>query len=84
MQLQRRRRARQRRAVGHSRQRQHLAHQGAEISVFPFLDAPVRQAGALIGLERLLAPLGHPAGSRQPRARQGKRFAQGPAAIGFR
>ena len=72
MQLQAPPRPRQRRLIRRRRQRQHLAHQHAQIGVFPVLDPPVRQAGALISLERLLPRVGDFAAAGQPVARDGE------------
>ena len=44
--------ARLRGGVGRARQRLGVAHQRAQIGVFPFLDAPMRQAGRGEALER--------------------------------
>ena len=66
----------QRRRIRRSRQRQHLAHQHAQIGVFPVLDPPMRQACALVSLERPLPDIGNLARARQPIARDGESVAQ--------
>jgi hypothetical protein len=44
-------------------------------SVLPLLDTPVRQPDALIGVERLLPRVSHPARTRQLRPRLRERIA---------
>ena len=63
------------RGIGRRRQRLGVAHQRAQVGVFPFLDPPVRQAGGLEALERRFAqPLPAP-GSLRLRRREGRRRA---------
>ena len=83
MQLQGRAGALQRRRIGRRRQRQHFAHQHAQIGVFPVLDPPVRQTDALVGLERLPAPVGNLARARQPVARDREDVAQRASGFGL-
>ena len=73
----------QRGRIRRRRQRQHLAHQRAQIGVFPVLDPPVRQARTLIGLERRASRLGDLAGARQPVARDGEAVAQRASGLGL-
>src|SRR5438045_9022873 len=68
--------ARQRRRIGLGRERQHFAHQRAQVSVFPVLDPPVREAKALVTLESLPPQLGDFAATGQPVARDGESIAQ--------
>ena len=75
--------ARKRRRIGCCGQRQHLAHQRAQIGVFPVLDPPVRQANARIGIERQPPLFGDLAGARQAVAREAERIAQRVSGIGF-
>ncbi len=62
--------------AGWSRQRLRLAHQRAQISVFPLLDAPVRQTFRVETLERILAQRGDRALAGQRGARRRKGCAQ--------
>ena len=66
----------QRSGIRRGRERQHFAHQRAQIGVFPVLDPAVRQAHTVIGLEGGASRLGDLAGARQPVARDGKAVAQ--------
>ena len=76
--------ARQRRRIRRRRQRQHLAHQHAQIGIFPVLDPPMRQARALVSLERLPARIGDLARAGQPVPRDGEDIAQRASGFGFR
>ena len=65
----------QRRGIGRRRQRQHVAHQHAQIGVFPVFDPPVRQAEPRIGIERLAPEIGDLARAGQPVPRDGEDIA---------
>ena len=67
-------RARLRGRVRRRRQRLGVAHEGAQVGVFPFLDPPVRQPGDLEPLERGFAQR---RGARQAALRRGEGGAQG-------
>jgi hypothetical protein len=69
--------------IGSFSKRKHLAHQCAQISVFPFFDPPVRQTRALVVLERSLAHLRDRALARQPVARGREDIACRACGVGF-
>ena len=56
--------------AGRTRQRLGLAHQRAQIGIFPFLDTPVRQSAYVETLERFVAQPYDRALARQPIARR--------------
>ncbi len=62
--------------AGRARQRLSLAHQRTQVGVFPFLDAPVRQAVGVETPERVLAQLADRALARQLVARRRKGSAE--------
>src|SRR5581483_3191843 len=55
----------------------------AQVGVFPFLDPPVRQARALIGVKRLGAGVCNSAGAGQPPPRGGEGRVRRALGIGF-
>ena len=67
---------RQRSGIRYGSERQHVAHQRAQIGVFPVLEPAVRQAHAVIGFEGGTSRLGDLACARQPVARDGEAVAQ--------
>ena len=66
----------QRSGIRCGRERQHFAHQRAQIGVFPVLDPPVRQARRAHRPRRLPSAPRRPCRARQPVARDGEAVAQ--------
>ena len=72
-----------RRRIGRVRERLGVAHERAQVGVFPLLDPPVRQAERFEAAERCLAQGRDPALARQLRLGGRERLRQGKLGIGL-